>query len=594
MEKLKIYKEKDSINKTEVKANLLSLIGLSILVLSLLSVTLISAQEVTVCCEKTNSGAWCQNTPEENCDTGFRITPTSCKSTSFCKPGCCIDTDEGLCMENTPQRVCEEGTGTWEEDEECNIPQCDLGCCILGDQASFVTLTRCKKLSGFYGLETNFNLNIGDEASCILTAQFQDRGACVFESENQRTCKFTTRGECLNLRGRNITSGSEFFKNYLCSADELATNCGPTTETICIPGKDEVYFKDSCGNPANIYDANKIYSKNSAYWQQIVSKANSCGFGDENGNAGSSSCGNCDYFFGSICGKGSATYGNNICKDLNCKENGVERKNGESWCEYKGTSVVGLGSEAVGSRHIRKVCFSGEITTEPCADFRNEICLSETIETTQGDFTEAACRVNRWSDCIDQDEKEDCLNSDKRDCYWLPGFSFKGALTGVLAAEGESSAGESNSIFSGGETGGFLGGLTESLTGGVIAQEEGVVVKKNGGICLPDHPIGLKFWNSVEAQGVCSFGNAVCDVKYEKGLTTGFDDKCTENCQCMRDDWAIKMNNVCTSIGDCGAYVNAAGKFTDDGAEWKIGKEKKVITGLLESIRAKAGGGSRR
>jgi hypothetical protein len=25
---------------------------------------------------------------------------------------------------------------------------------------------------------------------------------------------------------------------------------------MCIDGKDEVYFKDSCGNPANIYDAN--------------------------------------------------------------------------------------------------------------------------------------------------------------------------------------------------------------------------------------------------------------------------------------------------------------------------------------------------
>ena len=44
-----------------------------------------------VCCEKTTEGAWCQNTLEENCDEGFRKTPTSCEATSFCRPGVCFD-----------------------------------------------------------------------------------------------------------------------------------------------------------------------------------------------------------------------------------------------------------------------------------------------------------------------------------------------------------------------------------------------------------------------------------------------------------------------------------------------------------------------
>ena len=60
-------------------------IKLSLIILSILLVLVIMplgiAQDVSVCCEKTTSGAWCQNTPEENCDTGFRKTPTSCKST---------------------------------------------------------------------------------------------------------------------------------------------------------------------------------------------------------------------------------------------------------------------------------------------------------------------------------------------------------------------------------------------------------------------------------------------------------------------------------------------------------------------------------
>ena len=112
-----------------------------------------TAPSFNVCCEKTKSGAWCQNTKEIDCDDRFRKSPTSCDATSFCKLGCCVDSEEGLCMKNTPQRVCEISSGTWLDDESCNVQQCGLGCCVLGDQASFVTLTRCKRLSRIYGLK---------------------------------------------------------------------------------------------------------------------------------------------------------------------------------------------------------------------------------------------------------------------------------------------------------------------------------------------------------------------------------------------------------------------------------------------------------
>ena len=261
-----------------------------------------------VCCEKTQSDAWCINTLEENCDLSFnalanrtlRKTPTSCEATSFCSPGCCYDSQEGLCMENTPQKVCNDANGTWMDDEECSIPQCDLGCCVLGTQASFVTLTRCKRLAGLYGLETNFRKDIGDETTCIATAAAQDQGACVYEIDYERTCKFTTRGECLGMEsGEGQTSGAEFFKDYLCSAEELATNCGPSSKTTCVDGKDEVYFVDTCGNPTNIYDASKVNDK--SYWMKVADKSETCGYGGA--NAGSNSCGNCDYFKGSICSK---------------------------------------------------------------------------------------------------------------------------------------------------------------------------------------------------------------------------------------------------------------------------------------------------
>jgi len=539
-----------------------------------------------VCCEKTINGAWCQNTLKENCDTNFRSTPTSCKATFFCRPGICFDSSEGLCMDNTPQKVCNDANGTWMDDSVESVPQCNLGCCVLGTQASFVTLTRCKKLSGFYGLETDFRTNIGDELSCIAIVASQDKGACVFESDYQRTCKFTTRGECLNVRGsENITSSGEFFKDYLCSAEELATNCRVTTQTMCVAGKDAIYFKDSCGNPANIYDASKKDDK--SYWQRTIDKSESCGAGNLNGNAGSKSCGNCDYFRGSICAKGDANYGDYACTDLNCynTQNGNDYKNGESWCEYQ--SETGEGKDTVGSRQFRHVCINGEETVEPCADFRNEVCYEGDLDTEKGIFREAACRVNRWQDCIDQDTEEKCLNIDKRDCYWSQGSMFTGLIKQEASAtrtSGQTFSGGNTPVFSGGVTGQAIAPITgKGILSGILGggdnkeeQTEASGVQLGGGACLPNIPPGLKFWNDGDASSVCSLGNSVCVVEYEKGLLEKA--KCVENCECLEEGYAKSMNKVCTSLGDCGAYVNVMNKFTDDGVEWKIDGDRQTIT----------------
>lgn len=536
------------------------IIGLVLVSLFLISLIYAETESTTwpafnVCCERTKNGAWCQNTLESECDTNFRMTPTSCDATSFCKKGCCIDTDEGICMENTPQRVCESQTGTWKDDEKCNVPQCDLGCCILGDQASYVTLTRCKKLSAFYGLETNFKKNIKDETSCVMLAQLEDKGACVYEQEYTKTCKFLTRAECLNMNKSksNMTSPPVFYKDYLCSADELATNCGPTTKTTCVEGKDEVYFVDSCGNPANIYDASKTYDKDKSYWQKIVPKANSCNFNDPSGNTGSKTCGNCQYFKGTICKEGKATYGDYSCKDINCynTKNGKDYKNGESWCVDNGP--VGQGKDYVGGRHFRHICINGEEIVEACADYRNEICIENVISTYEGNFIEAACRPNRWKDCIDQKTKEDCLNTDKRDCFWLKGADYN--------------VENSNSDL--------------SLD---IVQTAKLKIAPDKYICLPNWPPGFKHWEgSGDAKTVCNLGTVKEEVTYEKGLFGG--KKCIKNCQVLENSWALKMNNICKSLGDCGNYFNVVEKFSDKGSVWKVNNEKKVIQGILENFK---------
>lgn len=668
----------------------------------------VGSLEPTVCCEKTKGGLFCQDVPEEQCADGARALPTACSSSSFCKSGFCSDPLEGICLDNTPQIVCNENEGTWFAEQP---PQCGLGCCVLGDQASFVTLTRCKRLSGFLGLETNYNAEITGEAQCLLTARAEEKGACVFEEEFEKTCKLTTRSECTSDRilgtsssqsqstpqqdeesstgeqttdsgltpapveetqqttGNNpateeattknieirsfalstsavtiktgdtvtwtnrdseihtvssvgvgeLNSGSltlgqsyshtfenegtfnyfcethpdvadlkgtvtvenvqapitgqavgdeqnpypapeteptetptenpaqtdsqnpqnavvKFYPGILCSAEELGTNCGPTQQTTCLPGKEEVYFVDTCGNPANIYDSSK--ANTAEYWSEIKDKSESCNPNSANQN--SVSCGNCNYLEGSYCREATSetanpTYGENVCADLNCVDDeGKGRRHGESWCEYDGGD-----NGKVGSRYYRQICINGDVVVEPCADFRQEECIEN--ENNNG-FSEAACRVNRWQDCTIQKEKAKCENFDKRDCKWLDGIEY------VLIS---SIAGTSN-----GTT--YQGNSLDALKKAV--KDAGGLKNLPRGACVPLNPPGLNFWSGEEAAGVCAQANAACPVVYEKKLLGG-DWKCVEHCECLPGgELEKKRVELCTSLGDCGPKINFVGQ----------------------------------
>ncbi|MEK6899352.1 MAG: hypothetical protein AABW79_04625 [Nanoarchaeota archaeon] len=497
--------------------------ALGFFTLFIFTFSLSSALTATVCCEKTKLGAFCQNAPAEQCDSAFQQVQTSCDSTSFCKAGTCYDSSEGTCLDNTPQRVCNANGGVWSAEAPA---QCNLGCCVLGDQAAFVSLVRCKRLSSFLGLQTNFNSGIGNEVSCIASVQAQDKGACVYEFEFEKTCKFTTRAECSASTGTSngTTSGGNFYKDKLCSAEELGTICGPSQKTTCAPGKDEVYFVDTCGNPANIYDSSKASDKE--YWTNVKQKSESCA--PNSANAGSSSCGNCNYLLGSFCrsesaSNGRARIGNNICADLNCvDENNVERKHGESWC-LNDDKQTGKAANSVGSRFFRRICMNGEVVTEPCGDFRAQECVQDEIETSLGKFSQSACRVNRWQDCLAQTEKLDCENTDRRDCIWKAGLEL----------------------------------ANETING----------------VCVPANTPGLNFWNSEETKTICGQGNKACVVTYEKGLFGG--EECVDNCECLETGWEQNYANLCSSLGDCGPKLNWAGsKGFKEGYKKQIGGEK--------------------
>jgi len=519
--------------------------------------------EVSYCCERTNAGAWCQDVSNpSDCNPSFRSVPTSCESTSYCKVGTCVNTIEGVCMENSPQKVCEEpiggtASGLWFDSEVDGVPQCQLGCCLIGEQAAFTTQTRCKQLSSLYSLETNYRTDISTEAECIASAFPAVKGACVFEEDFQRTCKFATKRECqqMETQRQNVT----FHEGFLCSAEELGTNCGPSTKTTILDGRDEVFFVDTCGNPANIYDSDRQNDR--SYWDETIGKAESCGFG--NSNAGNPSCGNCDYLSGSTgtlhdrLKDGTAPrFGDYICRDLNCRfeedlngdgdfdEDKGELgtfQHGESWCaRSSGVSEIisengnisGIPNSSAenvpGSRYYREVCYNGEVTIEPCADFRQEICIQSSIQTSSGEFRTAACRVNKWQDCIAQTNAKDCINTEKRDCLWTDGD-------------------------------------TNSKNGNILPSD---------GRCVPKYSPGFNFWEeNTDADSLCIQASQTCAVKIKKnikGVIEGktIEEMCknadnsgdVEGCECLTDEWIQKANNLCLAMGDCGASVNYINK----------------------------------
>lgn len=497
---------------------------LGIFLFSLLAVGVYAQVGNTVCCERTKSGAFCENAPVDECNPAYQSLPTNCESTSFCRVGTCFDSNEGICMGNTPQLVCNDNGGIWSEESP---PQCELGCCILGDQAAFVSQVRCKKLSADLGIETNYDSSINSEVACIATVQAQDRGACVYEFEFERTCKFTTRAECEGSSdgsGGEIVNG-EFFADKLCSAEELGTVCGPSSETRCVDGRDGVYFVDTCGNTANVYDASKV--NNQAYWTDVIPVTESCGANSGDGNAQDPNCGNCNYLAGSFCRSedvagGNPSYGDFICADLNCYDtsNGNDYNHGESWCVNSDEGETEVGDNAVGSRFYKHICVNGEEVLEQCGDFREETCIESSIETSDGEFSQAACRVNRWHDCTQQYEEDDCVNTDVRDCLWVEG---------------------SEKLF-------------------VADDENGIspAARNAEGVCLPMNTPGLNFWDSAETEAVCELGNARCVVEYEEKLFSGGKD-CVKNCHCLQDSWLDERAAICSALGDCGPGINWIG-----------------------------------
>ncbi len=542
----------------------------------LLSSNLVSAQGAIYCAEKTISGAFCQNVPLDEVNTSFRYDRTSCESTSYCSKGTCVNTATGECLPG-PQATCNPADGGffYNQPKE-DVAQCKIGCCLLGDEASLVERVRCDVLGKDHNVNATFRASITDETTCLALASPEAKGACVFETDRGRDCDFTTRGAC-------VSSNGEFHEGFLCTAPELGTICAKTQRTTCVPGKNEVYFIDSCGNLANVYDANKI--DDVAYWTYVPGvEGVEVDLGDGRGNKNSLIYGSCDYLQGSTCGPGNARYGRNICVDLDCKASAltdnVPRKHGDEWCS---DSISSFEKAKPGQVSYLLYCYNGEVQYELCDPFRNKLCLGNSTTGT------ASCVVNRWADCIFQNNTKSCLDTHERDCRIEEGAGLLRTQYGTERQILNSSSGEN-----------------------ILAT------------CVPKYIPGFKFWDPkdtiVDAEketgetplSICEFSSITCFVNYTQeiiGLTawrTTPEDSCVNACKqaegwsneecykactpvCLENiqnkdanarivrDWAQSWQNLCTSLGDCGVAANYLEKegynrwrdlFTGEKIDW--------------------------
>ncbi|MFA5724600.1 MAG: hypothetical protein WC979_10180 [Candidatus Pacearchaeota archaeon] len=536
-----------------------------ILLIFFLGILLVGIVNAGYCCEKTigPNPALCMNVEsDEMCDVSARdITgknylkaQTSCELTSFCRIGTCINLETGECLPSTEPACSGEG-GIWNEKTKNEIPQCKLGCCFIGNSATFMTQATCSVTSKNTGLKTEFDPTITDAITCAESANPTEEGACTYVENYVKTCKFTSRENCQEMEKDSSYSEVNFNSNLLCTAESLETNCIPTRNTKCYGGK--VYFIDSEGNRANIYDSSKISDKNYWTYPAGIMGVEVCEVGSD-GNKDSANCGNCDYSLGSFCSdKGntpSGLIGDYYCKNLDCVDyrgiysGGVEKdsnenliadathypRHGESWCAWDGIP------SSPGSSSYVLSCVNGEVgLPKSCDPIREKVCNEVKKEDSEGKvYYEANCKANQWRSCTAQTNKTDCENIELRDCEWIEYRRYYFNATEMLLKPDRRDCDKNSECLS-----------NLCVSGKCVT-----------GACVPKYGSGfVREGNpNLITSDSCLQANSQCVVTTERNIFGSVTDE--ENGYCKEDEFVLNMMKICNSLGDCGNENNVIGK----------------------------------
>ncbi|MBI2148681.1 hypothetical protein HYU23_03295 [Candidatus Woesearchaeota archaeon] len=510
-------------------------------------------QDNRVCCQKTKTGNYCQYTSKDNCDTKSGIFGGSCESVGVCKPVCCNLNKLGYygssgqgCYKNVPLNTCvNDLKGEVISDSSCNVQECSKGCCAIGTQCGLMTEQNCKDLTGNYpNLELKYNPDVKEEVECLNVCRSNTRGCCILkESQTNNNCKSTTFSQC-------SADGGQFYENSSCDGlpqgindcnnckykdtEKKKLGCAPILD-----GGEDVYEFDKCGNPTRIATV-----------------------------AGDGKSGDCSYSNGNLCTEENSTA---FCKSLNCissslwdnptvDENGDGvydndnssgvlfhgnpfRINGESWCEYD--ADAGPGRDLPGTRHYIHTCYNGKEIVDECRDYREEFC----VQFKGISMDQAACVTNKAakeSCSVCNNDEACCKGKFSGSCLWLPSGPPKPVDDQRIYSE-QCEINKKNS---------------KNPDEYVCPNKPEVPPpgpQDNKGTCLPLVPPGTK-----NNEGVCTPGDIEIKTFW---LTYGWGSNyhCEAGCDSYTKLAAYDQNNLCKSLGDCGANFNLAGGWSNLG-----------------------------
>jgi hypothetical protein len=416
-----------------------------------------------ICCEKLKSnGLWCQDASNAGeCDSDYYTWTgvQTCTSVLECY-GTCVNLNSGECSENTPKTTCQESDGIWHEESSGEISECQEVCCLIGEDAYFINPTECKAMFTTTGIQGVIREDITSRSSCEAMSTHIKIGACVISSLSQKTCVMSTNLDCTSDKISDLADyldnspelnqiDIEFHEGLLCTAPGIS-DCAKSENTECKNNK--VYYKDTCGNFANVYDSGKYSNVN--YWTYIQDP-----YGEDAcsvSTSGSSTCGNCEPAENTVCkeyegasNKPSHNSAGLVCGDLSCRYKGKTYEHGESWCaepnglEVSGTLVIEenlttgeISEDSIkklkdqdkynlpGSRYYKLVCSYGEVLVEECGDYRHSVCIQG--ENEDGTSL-ASCAFNNWRTCFQITTKTECEDPSYL-CKWIPGYRWDGAI----------------------------------------------------------------------------------------------------------------------------------------------------------------------